>query len=90
MGRVKDSLSELLGKTISPAVVTRNGDSEPRSQLFLVFDDGTSFEFWVDNDVISMASKTDNETLDQVLRLARKRKGSRVHVFDGDKGGELL
>lgn len=37
---------QLLGKTLS-AVVAKKGQSEPRWQLFLVYDDDTHFEIYV-------------------------------------------
>ena len=82
MGRVKDSLADLVGRTISSVVVTKNNETEPQSQLFLIFQDGTSFEFWVDGAQLSMASKIDDESLDDVIRLARERPGNDVFVFD--------
>jgi len=85
MGRVKASLAQLIGRTISAVVVTENDHSEPQSQLFLVFRDGTSFEFWVDGSDLSMASRIDESGLDEVVRIARERPGNKLHVFDGER-----
>ena len=80
--RVKDSLEGLLGKTIRAVVVTKNAKSRPRSQLFLIFDDGESFEFWADGEDIAMASKVDVEDLDEVIRLVSTRKSNDIYVYD--------
>ena len=82
MGRIKDSLHQLVGKTIQSVVVCGNPSSEPKAQLFLVFKDGTSFEFWVDQGHLSMASKVDEEDLEKVVSLARQREGTAVHVVE--------
>jgi hypothetical protein len=82
MGRIKESLRQVLGKTIKAVVVCRNPESEPKYQLFLVFKDGTSFEFWVDQNQLSMASKVDDEDLARVVELANQREGTDVHVFE--------
>jgi hypothetical protein len=38
-------LQVILGKTIR-AVVIRFGENNPKDQIFLVFDDGTAYEFY--------------------------------------------
>ena len=45
--KLKDGLPQLLGKRICGAVV-KQGDRSPRMQVFLVFDDGTHYEFYTD------------------------------------------
>lgn len=42
---MKEGLHEIVGKTIH-SVITANNDREPRIQVFLVFSDGTYFEFY--------------------------------------------
>jgi len=42
---MKDGISDIIGKTISDVVIA-NKDSEPKLEVFLVFSDGTYFEFW--------------------------------------------
>ena len=54
MGRIKKSLLSIVGKTLRAVVVCQRPGSEPESQLFLVFKDGTSFEIWVDQSQFSM------------------------------------
>ena len=45
---VKDGLRHIVGRTISAVVVARN-KRPPREQVFLLFDDGSRFEFYGDN-----------------------------------------
>ena len=40
-----DCLSQLLGKRIT-GIVVKESDGTPKSQLFLLFDDDTHFEFY--------------------------------------------
>jgi len=42
---MKDGIGDIIGKTISDVVVA-NKNGEPRQEVFLVFSDGTYFEFW--------------------------------------------
>lgn len=48
---MKDGAKEILGKTIT-GVVIKAGGMPPKSQLFLVFSDGTYYEFYCDRDHI--------------------------------------
>ena len=82
MPRIKKSLQQLVGKTIKNIVICKNSETEPKGQLFLVFDDGTSFEFWANHDLFSMASKVDDDDLDQVVELANRRAGTLVQVIE--------
>ena len=77
--RVKDSLKQLIGKTLCGVVVCRNPN---RSQLFLAFDDGTSFEFWVPQEDLSMASHADNQDLEQVIEILGRESHNKFVVFD--------
>ncbi len=43
---MKSGLSEIIGKTITDVIVARNDRGDPANQVFLVFDDGSYFEFW--------------------------------------------
>ena len=45
---MKDGVKQTIGKTIRRVVVAGN-TSPPQRQVFLVFDDGTYFEFWGDS-----------------------------------------
>ena len=82
MGRIKDSLSQLVGKTIHSVVICQTADAEPKTQMFLVFKDDTSFEFWIDQGQLSMASTVDEEDLEKVVSLATQREGTSVHVVE--------
>ena len=42
---MKPGLRDLIGKRIAAVVVAENKGRDPREQVFLVFPDGTSFEF---------------------------------------------
>ena len=46
--KLKDGLSQLLGKRICGAVV-KEGDRLPRMQVFLIFDDDTYYEVYTDS-----------------------------------------
>ena len=46
--KLKDGLSQLLGKRICGAVV-KKGDRLPRMQVFLIFDDDTYYEIYTDS-----------------------------------------
>lgn len=43
---MKSGLNDIIGKTITDVIVARNDRGDPANQVFLVFDDGTYFEFW--------------------------------------------
>lgn len=43
---MKDGIQQTIGKTITGIVVGYNARRDPTNQVFLVFDDGTYFEFW--------------------------------------------
>ena len=42
----KESLKEVIGKTIRSVIFRSGLDANPETQLFLVFEDGTYFEFY--------------------------------------------
>lgn len=79
MSRIKDSPSEIIGKTLAGVVLSRNGS---RRQLFLAFDDGTSFEFWVNGEDFSMASRPDNANLNQVTSILAREPSNQMVVFE--------
>ena len=45
MARMKTGLKDILGKRIAAVVVAENPSRDPRQQVFLVFPDGSCFEF---------------------------------------------
>lgn len=77
--RVKDSLRQVIGKTVDGVVVCRNPD---RSQLFLAFEDGTSFEFWVSDADLSMASRIDQQSLTKVIEILGRESHNKFAIFD--------
>jgi hypothetical protein len=77
--RVKDSLKQVIGKTLSGVVVCRN---PKRSRLFLAFEDGTSFEFWVPDDDFSMAKGIDQQSLQMVIEILGRESRNEFVVFD--------
>jgi len=48
MGRVKDQVEQIIGKRISGVVIkeTKAPGGSPTNQLFLLFDDGSYYEFY--------------------------------------------
>lgn len=68
---MKQNAQDLIGKTIS-AVLIKKSDDLPRSQLFLVFDDRTYFEFYADTP-IRPTGGPDPGTLADVLRYGKER-----------------
>lgn len=52
---------EIVGKRIASVVLRKANqpDAFPQSQLFLIFDDGTSYEFWCSEDDIHPSGDLD-------------------------------
>jgi len=49
---MKEGIYEILGKRITGVIVKRAEESEPRSQLFLLFDDNTYYEMYSNSAII--------------------------------------
>ena len=79
MSKIKASLNDIIGKTLAGAVLCKNGS---RAQLFWAFDDGTSFEFWVNGEEIAMASRPDNANLDHVISVLAREPSNELVVFE--------
>jgi hypothetical protein len=79
--RVKNSLNDLIGKIISGVVVAQYPKGNPRSRIFFTFSDGTAFEFWEDEQAISMAGGLDYGGVDQIAELLERREGSKIVAF---------
>jgi hypothetical protein len=43
---MKNGIGEIVGKTVSQVLVSEGGTGPTRQYVFLVFSDGTYFEFW--------------------------------------------
>ena len=78
---MKDGIKEIVGKTIAAVVVASN-NRKPYYQIFLVFDDETSFEIF--GDAMTCASGLNPWGIDRVLRYAKVAMGANVsHVYLG-------
>mgnify|MGYP000889280995 CR=1 FL=1 len=74
---MKDGLRETVGKTITKIVVTKR----PRAleQVFLIFSDGTYFEFW--GGEFNCAGGVDHGGFSAVLAYAERAGGSITAVY---------
>lgn len=61
-------LEEMLGKTIHAVIVKEREKGTPNSQIFLVFDDGSFFEFYSMSDNILAAKGVKHGTLADVRK----------------------
>jgi hypothetical protein len=68
---VKSEIACILGKRITGLLVARN-PRDPRTQLFLAFDDGTHYELYGD---LCSASGLDRGGLDEADRYASRFGG---------------
>src|SRR5690242_1511750 len=73
---MKDGLRDIIGKQIV-AVAVDHGDRSPRSQVFLAFSDGTTFEF--DGADFTCAGSLDRTT--DVERYVESGNGRIVSVY---------
>ncbi len=79
--RVKDSLSDLIGKTINSVVVAHNKEGHPYSRLFLVFSDGLAFEFWAEEEDVEVAGSLVPYSVDQLIEMLKRRENTQVRAF---------
>ena len=79
--RVKDSLSDLIGKIISGVVVAQYPDGNPRCRIYLTFTDGTAFEFWADDYGIEIAGGLEHGSVDQLVSRLRRRERADIVAF---------
>lgn len=75
---MRDSVRQIIGKTVTSIVVAES-DSTPRNQLFLVFDDGTSFEFWGEH--CQCASGLDGDGVKEILAYIKRSNGEVITVY---------
>lgn len=79
---MKDGVREIPGKTIS-AVVVGSANRPPRNQVILVFDDGTSIEFY--GDAFTCTSGLDYHNLDKAIAYVEEMGGvDAVYTEEGD------
>ena len=79
--RVKDSLTDLIGKTINSVVVAHNEEGHPRSRIFLVFPDDTVFEFWAEEEDVEVAGSLVPYSVDQLIEMLKRRENTQVRTF---------
>lgn len=65
---MKDGAQEILGRTISGVVIKSGSGREPTSQLFLVFSDGSYFEFYSGSGHIHPTGGVSPGGIDEVRR----------------------
>ena len=93
---MKDGIYEIRGKTISDIAYKIEGSNDPKAQVFLVFTDGTYFEFYSQAiHCISCCREGDLQKVKRLLRayespdVKRERTGvwhESPHVKCGDSG----
>ena len=66
----KEPLQGVIGKTISSIVFRSEADISPETQLFLVFEDGTYFEFY--GQEIHFVRSVSNGNVTTAIDYARK------------------
>jgi len=72
---MKDGIQQLLGKRIKAAIVAESPTS-PRTQMFLVFTDDTSFEFY--GNEFSGAGRLDQRGIENVRRYISQHPEARI------------
>ena len=67
---MKTELERIVGRRISGVIVkaARDPKSRPRSSLFLLFDDGTYYEFYASDDSITATGGVDRGGIHEVLQ----------------------
>ncbi|MEW6207338.1 MAG: hypothetical protein AB1631_03160 [Acidobacteriota bacterium] len=77
----KNGLCELPGKTIKSVIVSEGNLSNPPSpliQVYLIFTEGTSFEFYGES--ILAAGSVENKDEDAILDYVKHREASTTHI----------
>lgn len=77
---VKDGVKQIVGKQIS-SVVVATSDRAPRTQMFLVFADGTYFEIW--GDAFTGAGGIDPGGVPEILRQVASSGGRITATYPG-------
>lgn len=86
---MKDNAYEIIGKTITGIIIKRNRHSRsPRSQLFLIFDDFSSYEFYSpDGEIVNTGGLNKNTSFREVYNyLGENTKVIFQAVADPDSG----
>ncbi len=80
---MKDGIKEIIGKTVSSVVIAYNENRPPRHQIFLVFDDETSYEIYGES--FTCCSGVVGKGIERVLEYAKLAPGAQVtHVYLGN------
>src|SRR6056297_2482295 len=77
--KVKNYLSQLIGKTIDGIIVSSG--AHPCCQFILTFTDGTAIELWSNERPIEMGTQLDRSSLDEIVTNMRNRHGVKVMVW---------
>ena len=80
---MKDGLKFIVGKTIAGVVVAKSKRS-PHIQVFLIFPDGSRFEFW--GDEFSCCAGLDSAA--RIPHYVRSNRGEIVDVYDEAPGAD--
>lgn len=80
---MKDGLKQTIGKQIVEVVVAAKNSGEPRNQVFLIFSDGTYFEFWGHH--FSCAGGVDRGSTEQAISYA-ERGGAEITAIYSPPG----
>jgi hypothetical protein len=76
---VKNSISQIVGKTIESVVIASRFRSNPSIQVFLIFSDGTQFEFYGAD--FSCAGDLDEGGVKEAIEYAEKFDTDIMKVF---------
>lgn len=80
---MKSGLGEIVGRRISSVVVAANSNDMPHHQVFLMFDDGTYFEFW--GELFSCGGGVDRGGKDDAIKYALAHNGTTISaVYPAD------
>jgi hypothetical protein len=74
-------LSQLLGKRIA-GIVLKESEGTPRGQLFLIFDDGTHFEFYCSFDKVVPTKRLWPHENGQTIEDVRAYMGDNMRIVE--------
>lgn len=77
---MKDGIQDIIGKTIAGVVIAQNKQRAPHQQIFLVFDDETSYEFY--GELFTCASGVCPRGMSGVIRYVKLAPDAELtHMF---------
>lgn len=88
---MKDGIKEIVGRTVAGVVIAYNKARPPHHQIFLIFEDGTSFEIYGDS--FSCTSGVNRGGMEWALRYARLAPGAQVtnvYLGNGSSSGKMM